>query len=159
MAATPEALAARNEVTWRVGGEVTTGPGHLAGGVGGGPGYRRYLTDAWSVSAEVQWLLLAGNTVWITTGTSYEPLRGEYRPYAGLFVSAVFGSHLRTLSSESPRTGWFPPLGLQLGVAPLRFVSGRVVASALEARFGVGTSRERPALVLSVSLVEVGVRF
>jgi len=138
----------------------TAGMAHFSdvrtqGGVGGAIGLRDTIDERFILQADMQYLLMIGNTVGLRLGAGVQR-RGLYQPAALLTLSTMLGEQLVFMTPAHPFPVRHPAVTLGVSVAPLRFSMGKTRISLLE--LGVGVGSEFPGLGLScrVGLVEVG---
>jgi hypothetical protein len=158
-ATTPRSDPGANEVYAATGFSYYGSDRRVLAGAGGGPGYRRHLTARFAAYAEVQYLVYLGNAFRGVVGASYAFKIGPFDPLVGVQASIYGGDRVEVISSEQPS----PPPALawagQVRLAPLRFSHDPFTVMALYGDIGLGVDAKTRALAISVSLLEIGVRF
>jgi hypothetical protein len=160
LAATPRlARAIEHEPYATVGGGYFGGVARVAVGLGGGAGYRLHVNRALAFYMESRWMLYGGNAFTTSIGAQYTLHVRAWAPAIGLQGTMVFGQQLRVLDASNP--GGPLPVGLyvQARIAPLRFEHERFTVAVLVFDAGIGWEANQPAMAISFSLVDVGVRF
>jgi hypothetical protein len=158
-AETRAAPAGRSEVY------VATGVGYYASdrrvlaGAGGGPGYRLHLTLHLAAYVEGQYLVYVGNVARGVLGLSHDFTVGPLSPLVGVQGSLYAGDHVDVLSSEHPSPPPTVAWAGQIRVAPLRFLHDPFTVMALYGDVGFGVDAKSRAFALSLSILDVGVRF
>lgn len=153
------AYAIGHEPYATVGGGYFGGISHVVVGLGGGAGYRLHLDNAFSLYMESRWLLYGGNAFTTSLGALYTFHVRGWAPAAGLQLTASWGQQLRVIDASMPDVPSLLAFSAQIRIAPLRFVRGQFTVAALIVDLGAGLEAGRPAIALSFSIAEIGVRF
>ena len=128
------------------------------GGAGGGVGIRDTLRDLYVLQADVDYLMLLGNTFSLRLAAGLQR-GGSWNPAAFVTVTCLFGDRLRFLTPEHPTPLTGPTVALGLMAAPLRFHLGNAHATLLAVGVGVGTDLPGVGALYQVTAVEVGAVF
>lgn len=155
----PEARAERHEVYWQAGVDFLNGPRELIVGLGGGPGYRCHLSDAWQVAGEARFLMAAGNRAAVALGGEYSFGSGAWRPSIGLFSHVYFGHKVAIIDSDNPEPVAVPGVAFALHLSPLSFRNQRYSATALAVSPAVAVTSSPFPVGVSITLLAVGARF
>jgi hypothetical protein len=153
------AASGRHEIYVNTGFSYYASDRRVLAGAGGGPGYRLHLSPHLAAYAEAQYLVYVGNAFRAAVGASYEFSIGALDPLVGVQGALYGGDGVQIVSSEHPSPP--PPLAWagQLRLAPLRFLHDPFTVMALSGDVGLGVDAKTLAFAISITLLDIGVRF
>lgn len=159
--ATEPALSAphRSEIYVPAGLLLYASPRRLSVGFGGGLGYRYELDSIWTLYSEGRVSYFSGTAGSLLVGITGQFSIRSWHPQLGMGALLFVGDSIRVVSASGdvPSRAAF---AITTRISPLRFVQGRFSGSALSVDVGCGIdAADRCGLVLSVALLDVGLRF
>jgi hypothetical protein len=131
----------------------------LLAGLGGGLGVRLGIGSHLAFHAEGRAISFAGNAFTFAGGASYRFRYQAWEPFAGLQYAGFAGDQVKVVTSTQPELP--PPYAwaVQGRISLLRFVREPWTAAALAVDLGWGDDAGTRAFALSITFLELGVKF
>jgi hypothetical protein len=131
----------------------------LIAGLGGGLGVRLGIGSHVALHAEGRAISFAGNAVTFAGGVSYRFRYQAWEPFGGVQYAGFAGDQVKVVTSTQPELP--PPYAwaVQGRLSLLRFVREPWTAAALAVDLGFGDDAGTRAFALSITFLELGVRF